>query len=118
MENTLPASPVNPTTLPGYYDQPEEQRTAQLLAWGAEMEQANNDRQDDSFEVIAPPPGPLGMLLFTRACTSLSDDEATARVNLVPSGTSAGWVLCTEEGMAPVPCQDKPETHRHLMWEC
>lgn len=57
-------------------------------------------------------------LLYARACTSLSDEDATARMNLTPSGTSYGWQLCTDDGHAPVPCQDKPDTHRHLMWEC
>lgn len=65
-------------------------------------------------------PGILGTLLYTRACTSLSDEEATARINLLPPmGDHGEWVLLTKEGEGgPVPCQDKPDTHRHLMWEC
>jgi hypothetical protein len=53
-----------------------------------------------------------------QACTSLSDEEATERVNLMPSGTTYGWQLSTEPDHAPVPCNDKPDTHRHLVFEC
>lgn len=68
--------------------------------------------KSDEFEVISED------LFYRRACTTMSDEDATTRVNLWPSGTSNGWTLCTAEGQAPVPCNDKPETHRHLMWEC
>ena len=57
-------------------------------------------------------------LCYARACTSLPDAEATARMNEVPSGTSHGWQLCTEPQAAPVPCEDNPSTHRHLVFEC
>lgn len=74
------------------------------------------------FEYLGPPLGGgiIGTLCFTRACTSLADEEATARINLAsPSGLDHDWVLLTgEKGGGPVPCADKPETHRHLMWEC
>lgn len=73
------------------------------------------------FEHLGPPKGgALATLLFTRACTSLSNEDATARINLMPPmGDHGEWVLLTEEGDGgPVACQDKPETHRHLMWEC
>lgn len=57
-------------------------------------------------------------LLGVQACTSLSDEEATERVNRLPSGTMNGWQLTTDPDLAPVPCQDRPETHRHLIFEC
>lgn len=57
-------------------------------------------------------------LLSTQVCTSLPDDEATVRMNLLPSGTSHGWQLSTEPENAPVPCADQPETHRHLIFDC
>jgi hypothetical protein len=53
-----------------------------------------------------------------QVCTSLSDDEATERVNLMPPGTTHGWQLSAEPDQAPVPCDDKPDTHRHLVFEC
>ena len=57
-------------------------------------------------------------MLNMQACTSLSDEDATARANLMPSGTTLGWVLSTDPELAPVPCADNPETHRHLIFEC
>lgn len=57
-------------------------------------------------------------LLYVQACTSLSDEDAADRMNELPSGTSGGWMLITEGDNAPVPCADKPETHRHLLFEC
>lgn len=58
------------------------------------------------------------MLLSIQVCTSLSDEEATTRANLVPPGTSYGWQLSTDPALAPVPCDDNPDTHRHLIFEC
>src|SRR5690606_32239990 len=72
------------------------------------------------FELLGPPDGGvLAVLCFTRACTSLSDEEATARINLLPPmGDRGRWVLLTEPGNGgPVPCASRPDTHRHLMWE-
>lgn len=57
-------------------------------------------------------------MLSIQVCTSLSDEDATARANLMPSGTSFGWVLSDRPEVAPVPCNDQPETHRHLIFEC
>lgn len=56
-------------------------------------------------------------LFQVQVCTSLTDEEAAERVNRVPSGTSFGWVLATDRGLAPVPCDDNPQTHRHLIFE-
>ena len=55
-------------------------------------------------------------ILGVQVCTSLSDEEATERVNLVPAGTTNGWVLSERPEHAPVPCDDRPETHRHLIF--
>jgi hypothetical protein len=46
-----------------------------------------------------------------------TDEEATERANEVPSGTRHGWVLNLREGFGPLPCADRPDTHRHLMFE-
>ena len=56
-------------------------------------------------------------LFDAQVCTSLSDEEATARMNEVPSGTSNGWTLTTDADRAPVACAENPETHRHLIFE-
>ncbi len=56
-------------------------------------------------------------LFDAQVCTSLSDEDATARMNEVPSGTSYGWQLTTDADRAPVACADKPDTHRHLIFE-
>lgn len=56
-------------------------------------------------------------LFNVQVCTSLDDAEATARMNEVPSGTSNGWKLTTEARLAPVACADKPDTHRHLIFD-
>mgnify|MGYP001301199921 CR=1 FL=1 len=56
-------------------------------------------------------------LFDAQVCTSLSDEEATARMNEVPSGTSGGWQLTTDPDLAPVACADNPSTHRHLIFE-
>lgn len=56
-------------------------------------------------------------LFGLQVCTSLSDEEATARVNLVPSGTHHGWQLTTDADAQPVACEDRPATHRHLLFE-
>lgn len=56
-------------------------------------------------------------LFNVQVCTSLTDEEATARVNLVPSGTAYGWQLTTDPDAQPVACADQPATHRHLLFE-
>ena len=52
------------------------------------------------------------------ACTSLPDAEATERANLMPPGTTYGWQLSERPEHAPIPCADRPDTHRHLIFEC
>lgn len=57
-------------------------------------------------------------LLNVQVCTSLTDEEASERANLMPSGTRFGWTLSENPDLAPVPCMERPETHRHLIFEC
>ena len=62
-------------------------------------------------------------LCFASVCTSLSDDEATARMPL--SGTSMGWQIADQPFNAGTPretpngspCPDYPG-NRHLLFEC
>lgn len=51
-------------------------------------------------------------------CTSLPDDEATARINLVPSGAAQPWRLNRIPSAQPRPCPDEPATHRHMAFVC
>lgn len=55
-------------------------------------------------------------------CTSLTDDEATARINREnPTGISSAWSVADHfrEGEANgQPCDESPETHRHLLFIC
>lgn len=57
-------------------------------------------------------------LVSAQVCTSLSDEDATARMNLTPSGTSHGWQLTDDPDNGPVPCADEPDTRRHLVFVC
>jgi hypothetical protein len=70
----------------------------------------------DEFTIYAEGP------FYSSVCTSLTDEEATARRNLAPSGTDLGWRIVdgpfrdgTPNGS---PCQQRPDTHRHLLYEC
>lgn len=53
-------------------------------------------------------------MFWAQACTTLSDEEALARARTVPSGSSGGWIRSQHPA---VPCSDRPDTHRHLMFE-
>jgi len=59
-------------------------------------------------------------LLYAQVCTSLSDDEATARLNTeLPTGLdSCPWSLIVDLDVAPVQCGDNLRTHRHLFFGC
>lgn len=64
-------------------------------------------------------------LMCASVCTSLSDEEATARLNRErPTGISSAWEVSDDEFFAdgtspnPCPCHDAPETHRHLLFNC
>lgn len=61
-------------------------------------------------------------LCYATVCTSLSDDAATARMNAMPSGTRGGWQISEDEEFAdglphPCRCEQRPNTHRHLLFE-
>lgn len=57
-------------------------------------------------------------LVSVQVCTSLSDEDATVRMNLTPSGTTHGWQLTDDPDNGPIPCADDPDTHRHLVFVC
>jgi hypothetical protein len=101
-----------------YLALPDGEREDALYSWAQDIERAVEEQQGEDFKLLnVDSDSFFANLLYTRACTSLSDEDATARINLVPSGTSNGWVLCTGEQLEPVPCSEKPG-FRHLMWEC
>jgi hypothetical protein len=50
-------------------------------------------------------------------CTSLRDDEATARVNLVPPDSCCRWQLAQVAEAQPWTCPDDSATHRHVVFE-
>ena len=81
-----------------------------LQAFVDQMEAGLADQERDDFQRLQE------MLLSVQVCTSLPDEEATARMNLTPSGTSGGWQLSEE--LKPVPCAAHPDTHRHLIFDC
>jgi hypothetical protein len=83
-----------------------------LVAYVDQLRTALAEQQGDDFERLQE------ALLGVQVCTSLSDEEATARMNLTPSGTSHGWQLTDLPDAQPVPCAEKPSTHRHLVFEC
>lgn len=63
----------------------------------------------------APPEFHLGRvgLVYAVCCTSLTDEEATARINTEsPTGISSRWVVERSE-----PCEDHT-THRHILFSC
>lgn len=81
-----------------------------------QTEAAAPSQRTDEFTVYAEG------LIYSSVCTSLSDEDAIARRNLMPSGTSHGWQLVdgpfrdgTPNGG---PCNQRPDTHRHLLFEC
>lgn len=60
---------------------------------------------------------------YASVCTSLTDAEATARLNAThPAGPRSRWSVADEAffGGQPngAPCEKQPATHRHLLFEC
>jgi hypothetical protein len=58
-------------------------------------------------------------------CTSLSDEEATFQLNLQHwTGIGAPWQISDDTHFAdgthtnPCPCEDQPDTHRHILFNC
>lgn len=62
-------------------------------------------------------------LCYASVCTTLPDAEATSRMNLehMP-GTSHGWQIADEPfrngDPNGRPCDQRPASHRHLLFEC
>lgn len=62
-------------------------------------------------------------LCYASVCTSLADEAATQRMNtLHHSGTSRGWQIADEPfrngDPNGRPCEQRPDTHRHLLFDC
>lgn len=64
-------------------------------------------------------------LCYVSVCTSLTDEEATDRLNHEhPTGINSSWFVSTEphfhEGYAsnPCPCPSSPSTNRHVLFQC
>lgn len=60
-------------------------------------------------------------IAYARVCTSLSKEEAVARMRRRPSGTSHGWVFADEpfSDATPNPCPcDKLPNHTHYLFAC
>ena len=70
------------------------------------------------FDVYA-----IGMC-YASVCTSLSKVEAGRRLNVLhPTGLATPWKPSKDKEFAsggpnPCPCEDKPETHKHYLFEC
>lgn len=62
-------------------------------------------------------------LYYTRVCTSLSDEEATRRLNeAFPTGLDHGWEIADEDFIDGSPngkkCELYTNTHRHILFRC
>lgn len=62
-------------------------------------------------------------VVYASACTSLDDATATTRMNAaVATGTDTPWRIADEPFRTgepnPCPCNDKPATHRHILFVC
>ncbi len=83
----------------------------------ARVEKAYKDAEGPDFQMYS-----TG-LLFMSVCSSLGKEATVVRMASVPSGTRAGWVFSDNETFAmgepnPSPCEDKPETHMHYLFNC
>jgi hypothetical protein len=74
----------------------------------------------DTYDFVAYTVG----VVSASACTSLTDAEATARMNAEhPTGISSRWQVASDVTFAdgtpnPYPCRENPETHRHVIFHC
>lgn len=62
-------------------------------------------------------------LVYASICTSLTDEQATARLNEQhPTGITSRWTVADEPfangDPNPRPCNSHPDTHRHLLFTC
>jgi hypothetical protein len=60
---------------------------------------------------------------FASVCTSLEDEQATNRLNLLyGTGIESQWKIADEDFRDgtpnPHPCENLSETHRHILFEC
>jgi len=56
-------------------------------------------------------------IVFAAVCTSLSDEEATERLNAEnPTGIGSKWEI--DKDTPSSVCQDNPDTHRHIVYNC
>ena len=85
-----------------------------LVALVDQTQAALAEQQGDDFERLQE------TLASVQVCTSLSDEDATARMALTPPSSSGrlSWQLDTDPDNGPVPCAEKPATHRHLVFVC
>ncbi len=59
------------------------------------------------------------------AANDVSDSTVVVRANVEhPTGIASGWEVSEDKTFAdkrypnPCPCEDKPDTHRHLLLNC
>ena len=63
-------------------------------------------------------------LCSASVCSNLTDEETTARLNADhPTGIDSRWSRSTDTTFVngepnPRPCDDMPDTHRHILFEC
>ena len=78
------------------------------------LERAITQEESFDFQVVEG-------LCYATVCTSLSQDEAVARMKRRPSGTTGGWCL-SDEAFAdghPNPCAcDRLPDHTHYLFVC
>lgn len=61
-------------------------------------------------------------LFYASVCTSLDDEELDRRMAARPAAATHGWVRSEEAHFAggqpnPCPCDQRPESHRHVLFE-
>jgi hypothetical protein len=61
-------------------------------------------------------------LCYASVCTSLDDEELDRRMAARPATETRGWVRSEDTHFAggqpnPSPCEQRPETHRHVLFE-
>lgn len=61
--------------------------------------------------------------VFASVCTSLTDQEATERLNAEhPTGIGSRWFIAPEAFLSGdpngCPCDQWPATHRHILFAC
>lgn len=63
-------------------------------------------------------------LVHSSVCTSLTDEQATSRINeQLPTGIASQWEISPDEKFSTgewngCPCETFPDTHRHILFNC